>query len=529
MTRRRVRRAVATVSLLFAPITMLTGLSVAAATSPVTFQAMPCPAHTFAARLEVRCGFIQVPENRADPHSRMITVAAAVVPSRAAHRRTDPIVFLNGGPSFGAISSFATQAYFAGAAFTKDRDVILVDTRGTGLATPRLGCPELDQAEVLAFYDPPTINSEARSVYSKAIAHCRNRLTAQGIDLAAYNSAESAADLDDLRQALGVPRWNLIAASADGLLGLTYMRLFPAGIRSAIIDSGQSTQMLLGLDYDRGLAEELDAVFAGCEANAACKATYPGLRHAFFETVRQLQQHPVTITFPDFLPHPVALRLDGGGLFADAIYSIFPGNKFAPNDIPNLIERLWRESHGELVEVYREGFGAGPVTNSHLNNDLAQGKTLSYQCHDSADFLTRADLEDAAKDLRPFASRYLSPDYDLGLGFTGPVSPIGCAIWDVGRADPAQHAAVHSAIPSLVLAGQFDGGVPPYIVRQTAVGLSRSHYIEFPASSHLQLSFPTSSSDCARLIADQFLAHPTASLDTSCVASLPPLDFTPGG
>ena len=78
-----------------------------------------------------------------------------------------------------------------------------------------------------------------------------------------------------------------------------------------------------------------------------------------------------------------------------------------------------------------------------------------------------------------------------------------------------------------MLAGQFDGGLPPYIVRQATAGLTRSHYIEFPASSHLQLSSPTSSSDCARDIAGQFLAHPTQSLDTSCVASIPPLDITP--
>ena len=66
---------------------------------------------------------------------------------------------------------------------------------------------------------------------------------AEGIDPAAYNLAESTADLEDLRLALGIHEWNLVAVSADGQLGLTYMRLHPAGIRSAIIDSGMSPQM----------------------------------------------------------------------------------------------------------------------------------------------------------------------------------------------------------------------------------------------------------------------------------------------
>jgi pimeloyl-ACP methyl ester carboxylesterase len=143
-------------------------------------------------------------------------------------------------------SPTAVDAYFAGASFTADRDLVLVDTRGTGASTPYLGCPELDEAEVTSFYSGPTVNVDALHIYRPALRECRHRLTAQGIDLASYNSAESAADIEALRKALGVERWNLLAASADGTLGLTYMRLFPKGIRRTIIDSGMSTQMLWG-------------------------------------------------------------------------------------------------------------------------------------------------------------------------------------------------------------------------------------------------------------------------------------------
>jgi pimeloyl-ACP methyl ester carboxylesterase len=90
-------------------------------------------------------------------------------------------VFLDGGPGFGAISSFAVDLHFGGA--VED--------------------------------------------FSRAITACRDRLTAAGIDLPSYDSAESAAELDALRRVLGYRQWNLFAASADGVLGLTYMPCSP--------------------------------------------------------------------------------------------------------------------------------------------------------------------------------------------------------------------------------------------------------------------------------------------------------------
>jgi pimeloyl-ACP methyl ester carboxylesterase len=115
------------------------------------------------------------------------------------------------------------------------------------------------------FYSRPFVGSSAVADFTRAIRACRDRLTTAGIDLAAYNSAESAADLEALRRALGYRQWNLFALSADGVLGLTYMRLFPGGIRSAVVDSGQSPQHLWDLDFYRGLNEllvPLQATFA---------------------------------------------------------------------------------------------------------------------------------------------------------------------------------------------------------------------------------------------------------------------------
>ena len=191
-----------------------------------TFIAMPCPDY-FPANREVDCGYVRVPEDRTKPHSRTIKVAAAVVRAKTEQPSAVPIVLLDGGPSFGAISPFALSDYLSGWVVARDRDIVLVDTRGTGFSEPRLGCPELDEAEVRAFYAPPLVNSQALSIYRRDLTACWRRLVREGVDPRAYTSVESAADLEALRRALGVSRWDVFAVSADGVLGATYAGCSP--------------------------------------------------------------------------------------------------------------------------------------------------------------------------------------------------------------------------------------------------------------------------------------------------------------
>ena len=80
----------------------------------------------------------------------------------------------------------------------------------------------------------------------------------------------------------------------------------------------------------------------------------------------------------------------------------------------------------------------------------------------------------------------------------------GCRHWPVGVASPIQHRPAKSDIPTLVLAGEFDLGVPAFAVRKIPASLPEPTY-EFPAAAHLQLASYTHGHDCARYIAAQFL------------------------
>src|SRR5690606_11953670 len=95
-----------------------------------------------------QCASFEVPENHARPDGRTITLNLARVPARAGEPKADPVLFLAGGPGQAAVESYP-QVAPAFRALLADRDVILVDQRGTGKSHP-LRCPLPDATDPAA-------------------------------------------------------------------------------------------------------------------------------------------------------------------------------------------------------------------------------------------------------------------------------------------------------------------------------------------------------------------------------------------
>ena len=112
-----------------------------------------CPG--FAANLEnVDCATLTVPENRANPTGRTIDLSVVVVGASGTITRPDPIVLLDGGPGAPAsrwLPVFATGNNALFSELISDRDIVLIDQRGTGNSQPDMRCPEFDLAAFNAF------------------------------------------------------------------------------------------------------------------------------------------------------------------------------------------------------------------------------------------------------------------------------------------------------------------------------------------------------------------------------------------
>jgi pimeloyl-ACP methyl ester carboxylesterase len=162
---------------------------------------------------------ITVPERRAKP-GRTITVAALRIPTTA-ERPGRPIVFLMGGPGVPGSVMAPIPPYFT--LFQSLRgiaDVIIVDQRGLGRSEPTIDCP----VDGVLPADLFLRRERLVQVMRDRIVACATRFRGNEIDPTAYNTVESADDLDDLRRALGAERIDLLAFSYGSRLALMYVQ-----------------------------------------------------------------------------------------------------------------------------------------------------------------------------------------------------------------------------------------------------------------------------------------------------------------
>src|SRR5690349_4000978 len=177
---------------MFSAVVLVT--TVAHATGQPTFVPHACSQ----ANPRLGCGTVRVPEDPSRPSGRHIPLNVAIV--RAAKRSGDPPMFhLEGGPGLGATS--AAGFYLGpGAAYAATRDIVLVDQRGTG-GSSALRCPALENRP---WWQDQYTREDADA--------CAKTLSARA-DLTQYSTERAAADLDDVRRALGAPRIDIWALS----------------------------------------------------------------------------------------------------------------------------------------------------------------------------------------------------------------------------------------------------------------------------------------------------------------------------
>src|SRR6187549_3839868 len=142
------------------------------------------------------CGSLTVFENRQARTGRRLSLAIVVLPALSDDYRPDPLVFLAGGPGQGA-AKMAPLVHSAFSRAQRNRDIVLVDQRGTGHSNP-LNCREDEDSLQTAFADDEAV-----------LARLRDCLRGYDADVRLYTTPIAMDDLDAVRAYLGYPRVNL--------------------------------------------------------------------------------------------------------------------------------------------------------------------------------------------------------------------------------------------------------------------------------------------------------------------------------
>jgi len=475
-----------------------------AATPPPRFEPAACRFKLGAglvAGKDVRCGFVVVPENRAAPtNGRAVRLAMAIFKNPSPARRPDPFIFLQGGPGGALLSQFAPQVTKKNFGdYVTDRDLIMLDQRGTGYSTPALNCSEFD-ALTLKTLDQPLNAQQQADLQVKAAQQCHDRLAAAGIDLNAFTSIDNAADVADVRRALGYQSVNIYGVSYGTRLALTLMRTHPEGIRSVILDSVVAPQGNQIADPLVTAKRVFDVLFQGCRQDAACNRAFPQLDATFYRVVARLNAHPVTIqTAGPTGPKKYAALLNGD-TFVSLVFQMLYVTPYIPA-LPAMIALADRGNFNIPALVYGS-FALDFSTN--------WGMFYSVECGEDGPYTSVAQITAAARPLNPV----IRPGWLIGQL----ANYRQCQVWKERGVPAIQKQAVVSGIPTLVLSGEYDPVTPPAQSLRVAKTLRHGYRFVFPGMGHGEYLYPTTQQRCPYTIASAFLDDPTRAPSGACIA-----------
>ncbi|MCI0396537.1 MAG: alpha/beta hydrolase [Chloroflexi bacterium] len=436
------------------------------------------------AGVAARCGTLTVFENREAASGRTIDLRIAVIPATGSLPEAAPLFLLAGGPGQAASEAFPPLLELF-TAINKERDLVLVDQRGTGQSNP-LACENFTDASLTR-----PLSDEER------VALTRQCLASLDADLTRYTTDVAMADLDDVRAALGYEQINLYGGSYGTRAALTYLRLYPERVRTVVLDAVVGPELVLFLQAPRDGQRALEMLFARCAADPACNEQFPDVEMEFQALLARLET-PLEFA----VAHPlsgeqleVILTRD---LFAQVIF-----NLLYSTDLTSLLPLLIHQAHqsGDFGPLVAQGLLLAGETG------LYHGMLYSVTCAEDAPFIA---LEEAKA-------------FQAGTIFPLMAEPFvqSCAEWPHGQAPAALHQPVVSSVPTLLLSGEADPITPPVYAAQVAESLPNSLHLVVPGYGHVVISV-----GCLPRLAADFIAQGTVEgLDATCLERLQPPPF----
>ncbi|HEU4472814.1 MAG TPA: alpha/beta fold hydrolase [Flavisolibacter sp.] len=447
---------------------------------------------------KMRFGYLVVWEDRSKKE-RTIRLPVFILKSRGDRPKQDPVLFTSGGPGGSSLNTARFGQYYS---FLNDRDFIIFEQRGTRYAQPSLGCPELDSIKRSNSWLQLT-DKQREALQVQAAMLCKTRLMTDGADLSAYNTKASADDIEDLRKALGIQQLNLYTVSYSTKIAQVMLRDYPASIRSAVMDS----PLPLWVNYDETslcfFAEKMDLLFAACDQDSACRLAYPDLKKRFLQFLQKANRNPVLVE----LKSPVDSSVIKVSLTGSQIASFVDlGNTYSLRGLPKLMDRLCKTDYEVLKPFIYQLF---------TGDDRAMGMRLSVWCSEEFPFERMGSPASRC----PVSAAY--------KGMKTEAVPLEvCRTWKLRPADEKENRTFTSAVPVLLINGEFDPDTPAAWGEEMSRQFSNSYHLVFKGMGHTPSQYWDDG--CAMQSAQAFFDNPAQRPALKCFTPSKALEFNTG-
>lgn len=409
---------------------MMAGLGGAAAAATPPLQ----PCRIAGIPNELKCGSLQRPLDPARPDGAKVDIHYLVVPAMARNKQPDAVLLLAGGPGQSAIS-VAARVLPRLSRLGNRRDLVFIDQRGTGRSAP-LDCPDDSKLPITEQLD--------EAAQMRRLDACRAALEKLPYgDLRFFTTTLAMQDMDAVREALGVPQWNLVGASYGTRAALEYLRQFPTKVRRTVLDGVAPPDMALPASFSTDGQAALELLFA------AYDKTHPELRADWRALLASLPR-PVSVAQP-LTGQPERFTLTRELLLSAVRPPLYQPALAAA--LPAAIRTAAREGRFDGLFGLTSAFGADK------SQRLAMGMHFSVICAEDAPRL--ADTTD-------------KPGADFGRA-TETMYARACKTWPRGDVPAGFYQLPPAPSPVLVLSGGADPATPPRHGERVAKALAMGH------------------------------------------------------
>ncbi len=461
-------------------------------TCQVLGQKAPSPAKVSMTTLtpsvyEASRGTLEVPQFHEQPEAGSLQLAFVVLRS-GAPEPGPPVFFLNGIPG----SATAMRDSPLWEEHLKSADVVLLDQRGCGQSEPRLmWSGEGFRAERL-FGNTAQALDHALQTATAIRAFAEQR----GVHLSAFNTRESARDIEALRAALGYDTFDIIGHSGGAHLGLEYLRQHPERVAhfASLGTAGPNDIHALPARLDQSLRQ----VSALAAADSRIGKAMPNLFERIVALLKRLEQQPLEI--------PVA----------------------HPSSGEQLTLSLGRYGL-QFILLLDLGDPADFVVFPRLVHELEQGRTdtvswfVRRRYRQMSDwpavlFINRGSSGATAERWAMIRSQAMSSPFGMVRCLFSPEIDAAFGVQDLGD---EFRKPVESDVPSLFVSGSLDANTPPERATDAMRGFSQAQHLLVENGGHDSLLDRPEVHEAIRAFFDEQAQEPaTIALPTPTFALL---------
>ena len=406
-------------------------------------------------KVEAESGQLLVRESRGKAPAKLITLAFIRFRSTS-HKPASPIVYLSGGPGDSGINEFRGVPLSLLNELRGVADVIALDQRGTGASEPRDTRCQFDQPFPLDRPGDPALYAR---IFRERMRECADKMQRKGIDLAAFTTEENAADIEDLRVALGAKKLTLLAGSYGSHLALAVIRRYSDHLERALLFGTEGLDQTFKLPSN--VQANLEKLGALVREDSFYATAMPDLIAATRKLLEQLERQPETVKVaPDI--SVVVGKWDLQKRIADVM-----GRGSAMRQLPAAIYAMLS---GDFSDLGRWAY-------NFRRDGTLSAMSVTMDC---ASFASRARLERIRRE---------ADNTILGATIDFPFPDI-CEGWKVPELGDSFRKSLHSDLPVLFITGEMDGRTPVSNAKEVAAGFPNHQHLLVANAAHGIIGYP---------------------------------------